>query len=130
MTYSPIISPKEVKIMNNIKHLRKNANMTQIQLSQLLETDQSTISKWELGKCLPDVPTLLKLADFFNVSLDFVLGRKNDNEFCKQGNELTEKQKELLPLIQMLNDRQCQRTHDYLTGLLDITTDQQFKWGS
>lgn len=116
--------------MNNIKLLRQNARLTQIDLSQKMDTDQSTISKWELGKCLPDVPTLLKLADFFNVSLDFVLGRKNDNEFCKQGNELTEKQKELLPLIQMLNDRQCQRTHDYLTGLLDITTDQQFKWGS
>ena len=127
MTYSPIISPKEVKIMNNIKHLRKNANMTQIQLSQLLETDQSTISKWELGKCLPDIQTLIKLADYFHVSLDFVLGRTSI-EVQLDKNAYSEKQETLLPLIQMLNDRQCELTYDYLENILDIATAQREKW--
>lgn len=118
--------------MNVYKQLRLKKNLTQIELSEKLNVKQATISKWEKGKSIPDIMMLKTLAKFFNVSIEYLL----DNE--EQANEpkisevqtYSEKQKELLPLIQMLNDRQCQRTHDYLTGLLDITTDQQFKWGS
>lgn len=116
--------------MNNIKNLRKNSRLTQVELSQLIDTDQSTISKWELGKSLPDIQMLIKLADCFHVSLDYVLGRSEcERQQTNNGNNsFTEKQENLIPLIQMLNDRQCELTYDYLENILDIATAQQEKW--
>lgn len=60
--------------MNRIKELRKERNLTQIQLSEILEIDQTTVSKWELGKAFPDSQTLKKLSAFFDVSIDYLLG--------------------------------------------------------
>lgn len=117
--------------MNNIKNLRKNSGLTQIELSNLMNTDQSTISKWELEKCLPDIQMLIKLADYFHVSIDFVLGRSecDRQQIRNENNSFSEKQENLIPLIQMLNDRQCELTQDYLENILDIVTEQQQNWG-
>ena len=63
--------------MNSFRELRKERKLTQIELSKLLGIDQTTVSKWELGKALPDTATLIKLADFFDVSTDYLLSRSN-----------------------------------------------------
>ena len=56
-----------------IKELRKEQNMTQTKLAELLQTTQDTISLWELGKSMPDIYALIKLAKLFNVSTDYLL---------------------------------------------------------
>ena len=62
--------------MDNIfKQLRKSKGLTQKELANLLFLDQTTISKWELGKAIPDYLTLNKLAEFYDVSTDYLLGR-------------------------------------------------------
>lgn len=61
-------------IMNSIRTLRKENKMTQNQLALKLGAKQSSISKWELGITLPDTENLIKLAELFNVSIDYVLG--------------------------------------------------------
>ena len=58
-----------------IKSLRKEKGWTQIHLAKLLHIDQTTISKWELGKALPDTNTLIALASLFDVSTDYLLCR-------------------------------------------------------
>ncbi len=65
----------EFVIVNNIKFLRKKFGVTQKQLSSELGIDQSTISKWELNKVLPDIKTLIKIAEYFNVSLDSLVDK-------------------------------------------------------
>lgn len=65
--------------MNIYKELRKGKNLTQKQLSQILFLDQTTVSKWELGKVTPDYGTLQKLADFYGVTTDLLLNRTNTN---------------------------------------------------
>ena len=60
--------------MNNIKNLRLEKGLTQIKLAELFDIDQTTVSKWELGKALPDTSLLIRLADFFDVSIDYLLG--------------------------------------------------------
>lgn len=65
--------------MNIYKELRKGKNLTQKQLSQILFLDQTTVSKWELGKATPDYGTLQKLADFYGVTTDLLLNRTNTN---------------------------------------------------
>ena len=48
--------------------------MTQSDLAKELCTTQDTISLWELGKSFPDATSIVKLAKFFNVSTDYLLG--------------------------------------------------------
>ncbi len=61
--------------MNNIKELRKERNLTQLELAVYLGIDQTTVSKWELNKALPDTLMLIQLAEFFDVSIDYLLAR-------------------------------------------------------
>ena len=60
--------------MNNIKKLRKDKGLTQRQLADLIGIEQTGVCKWEKGICLPSSETLVKLAEIFEVSTDFVLG--------------------------------------------------------
>ena len=59
--------------MNTFKLLRKEKKLTQSELAKQLDIDQTTVSKWELDKALPDIATLIKLAKFFDVSTDYLL---------------------------------------------------------
>lgn len=61
--------------MNNVKYLRKKAGLSQKELADRLNVDQTAVSRWELGKSFPDAETLKLLADFFEVSIDQLLGR-------------------------------------------------------
>ena len=51
--------------------------MTQTELASLLCTTQDSISLWELGKSYPDIPTLIKIANIFEVTTDYLLGLEN-----------------------------------------------------
>ena len=57
-----------------IKELRIEMKITQTELAKKLNTTQDTISLWELGKSYPDIFSLIKLSQIFNVSTDYLLG--------------------------------------------------------
>lgn len=57
-----------------IRNLRKEKNLSQSQLAELLFTSQDTISLWELDKSLPDIKSVIKMTEIFDVSADFLLG--------------------------------------------------------
>ncbi|WP_159649244.1 helix-turn-helix transcriptional regulator [Erysipelothrix aquatica] len=61
--------------MNNIKKLREKKNVSQWTLSAYLEVSQETVSAYENNKALPSAKTLLKLAEYFNTSIDYILAR-------------------------------------------------------
>jgi transcriptional regulator with XRE-family HTH domain len=56
-----------------LKELRKRENLTQESVSDLLNTDRSNIANYESGKRLPPISSLIKIAEFFHVSLDFLV---------------------------------------------------------
>ena len=58
-----------------LRYLRENKNMSQKQLASILGMSQTGYSKYETGE--NDIPTsiLLKLADFYGTSVDYILGR-------------------------------------------------------
>lgn len=60
-----------------LKALRSAFGMTQDELSKALGISRSRIGMYELGQREPDFETLEKLADYFNVDYDFLLGRTN-----------------------------------------------------
>ena len=57
-----------------LKQLRENANLSQAKLAQKLHIAQSTVGMWESGKNKPEYNTLLKIAEIFNVSIDYLTG--------------------------------------------------------
>jgi transcriptional regulator with XRE-family HTH domain len=63
-----------------LKTLRKEKKLTQQQLADRLDLDQSTISYYEQDKKIPDVKTLDKLAAFFDVTIDSILVRQTTSE--------------------------------------------------
>ena len=58
-----------------IKDLREDRDMRQSDLARETGIDQRTISNYETGKTLPDAYALIRLADFFDVSIDYLVGR-------------------------------------------------------
>lgn len=66
-------------IMNNrLKELRKSAGLTQISLQMKTGIEQALLSKFENGERTPPTETLMTLADFYNVSMDYIMGRTNN----------------------------------------------------
>ena len=63
--------------MNRIKELRQIKGLTQKELAGCLSVSDSTLSYWERGNYEPDHNNLIKLADYFNVTTDYLLGRDN-----------------------------------------------------
>jgi len=63
--------------MNRFRKLRLDNNYSQTQLAKKLKVHQTAISQWELGKSFPDILTMQKLADIYDVSIDYILGREN-----------------------------------------------------
>lgn len=65
-----------MSIGNNIKRLRQNKGVTQEQLGEALGVSSQAVSKWENESALPDILTLPKLADYFGITIDEVMGYK------------------------------------------------------
>lgn len=115
-------------IGRRIKHLRKEMNLLQKDLAEKLNLTQQTISLYESEKRQPDYETLQKIADFFNVSVDYLLGRTDekkiildsvndasieyyaDNKIIKDINGLSpESKKDLEEYIKLLKLRDMQK---------------------
>ena len=60
-----------------LKSLRKSKKMTQIELSRVLGVDHTTISKWESGIYETDFETAQRIAQYFGVSADYLLGKEH-----------------------------------------------------
>ena len=61
--------------MNRIKDLREDMDLRQIDVANATGIDQRTLSNYETGKTNPDSYALIRLADFFGVSIDYLVGR-------------------------------------------------------
>ena len=60
--------------MNRIRDLREDMDLRQIDVSVATGIDQKTLSNYETGKTNPDSFSIIKLADFYKVSTDYILG--------------------------------------------------------
>lgn len=60
-----------------LRELRKAKGISQLRLALDLNTNQNTISRYETGEREPGINELIKLADYFNVSIDYLVERTN-----------------------------------------------------
>jgi transcriptional regulator with XRE-family HTH domain len=59
----------------SIKQTRRKHNVSQIVLAKYLGIDRTTLSHYESGHRIPSITTLWKIADYFNVTIDELIGR-------------------------------------------------------
>lgn len=71
--------------MERIKSLRKSKGITMKKLGELIGVAESTVSLYENGKRQPDYSTLLKIAEIFNVTADYLLGNDSSPTPSKKG---------------------------------------------
>jgi len=65
-------------MQNNLRKLRKEHNLTQVALQIETGIEQALLSKFENGERVPPTESLLILADFYNVSIDYILCRTDN----------------------------------------------------
>ena len=95
--------------MNRIKELRNEKGITQADLAKILKISDRAVGYYENGDREPDYTTLLKIAEYFDVSIDYLLGRvdvrkeatsaPNDKEFAnfyESYKDLDDSDKEIL----------------------------------
>lgn len=69
-------------IGQTIRDLRKQRKISQTELAKILHVSQQTVTAWETGKAEPSSSAISNLADYFNVTTDYLLGRpeKKDDD--------------------------------------------------
>lgn len=82
-----------------LKKLRFEKDITQAEFAKVIGVAQQTVGSWEKGNSAPNYDTLNKIADYFNVSADYLLGRKSANKIS-----LSNEQKNLLNGFNGLNE--------------------------
>ena len=66
-----------------LREIRKAKKISQLKLAIDLDTSQNTISRYETGEREPGIAELIRIADYFNVSLDYLLER-TDNPYINR----------------------------------------------
>jgi transcriptional regulator with XRE-family HTH domain len=66
--------------METLLELRKEKGITQMDVAKVLDISRQAYANYEIGKREPDLATLLKLADFFGVSVDYLLRQTEQKE--------------------------------------------------
>ena len=86
-----------------LKELRKEKGVSQQELAKKINAEQSQVSKWEQGTIQPNFDYLSKIANYFEVTTDYLLGRSSDIGVIQVNANLTEQEQELLYLFNKLN---------------------------
>ena len=74
--------PEDIKeiIAENLLRFRTQANLTQVQLAELLNYSDKAVSKWERGESVPDIRVLMQIAGIYNIKLDDLVTRPAEVE--------------------------------------------------
>lgn len=101
---------------NRLIYLRKSLNKTQTEIANYLDMQQGSYQKYEVGKAEPSIETLVKLADYYHVTLDYLVGR----EFANDAGYLTADEKEMLKMFRKLDTIKKAKAVAYTAGMLTL----------
>ena len=97
----------------NIVKLRKEEKKTQAEIANYLKIAKSTYNNYEQQVCEPNINTLIKLADYYHVSVDYLIGR----DFANDVGYMTPNQKEVVKIFLSLDEFNQAKATGYITGL-------------
>ncbi len=113
----------------NLKKLRKRENMSQVELSKLMNINQYIISYWEKGRSEPSIEQIIKLSEIFKVPSDYLLGKEiirvNNNDeldVVVRNMELDAKDEvnnKLISTLNRLNEQQKKNLIDFIDSFID-----------
>ncbi len=90
---------------NKLKELRKNHNLTQQQVAEILQISKTGYASWEQGLSEPNILYLNKLANLFGCTVDYLIDRENEEGIIYiMGNELSKSENKLLDMVRQLHD--------------------------
>lgn len=87
-------------IGNRIRELRISKNMSQKELSELIDVSKSAISKYESESLEPNIRVQIALAEAFNVTIDYLIGYSDENTLAKSDDNITK----MIELYKELNE--------------------------
>ena len=107
-----------------LKELRLERNLTQMDVADGIHTGQSNIGRWEREEVLPTADFIVKLANFFAVSTDYLLGRTDDLGVVVSADhepQFSEEELALLRLYRRMSELERARFVAYGEGILGIS---------
>ena len=87
-------------LSENIKALRVNRGLSQVEFAKKLHVTKQCVSNWENDNVLPSIEMLVKIANFFSVTTDYLLGREEKTVIVANGL----KDNQLAHITQIVND--------------------------
>ncbi len=101
--------------MNRLKELRQHKKISQKELAAVVNVKQNTISNWESGNTEIDQKNLIALSDYFDVSVDYILGRDYVNKIAS----VSDDENELLKYYRKLNEKNKSVLFDVAKGIAE-----------
>lgn len=89
--------------MTRLKDLRKEKNLKQKEVAELVNKTIPCVCDWENGKKEPSIEDLIKLANFFEVTVDYLIGRSSDADLATTYSNLTLYESNLLAVVARLS---------------------------
>lgn len=110
-----------MEFKDRLLQLRKEKNMSREELAKKLNLSYSAISKYETGARTPDDDIKKKIAEYFNVSLDYLMGVSDiRNPYKEEDEKLSDLDKFLLELKKKAIERGIEFNEDSVDDLLDL----------
>lgn len=108
--------------MQRLEELRKEKDLLQKDVASAVNHSITCISDWERGKREPSIDDLIRLADFFGVSIDYLVGREEeDGVVIVSGNELSKDESVLVDKLRRLDPLNKELAYQYV----DFLTERQ-----
>lgn len=104
--------------MYRIKQLREEKGISQRTLAKRIGASPKAVNFWESGKVEPSAKFICALADVFECSCDYLLGRTDDFGNVNVMRNLSENEQRVLQLYSKLNTKQCEETTDFMNFLI------------
>lgn len=92
---------KEI-ISNNLTKLRKEHNLTQLELAEKINYSDKAVSRWEKGEVTPDIETLNKISEIYNIPLEEIISEHSPEEKIAETHKMQKKNKVLISLLAVL----------------------------
>ena len=106
--------------MIRLKELRRNARLSQERLGKVLNVAGNTIGQYECGKREPNLEILIKIADYFDVSIDYLVGRCDAKIQTPTELKLTPEQKLLIEETEDLSKVETLQVITYIYAMKEL----------
>lgn len=117
-----------MKINERIKQLRVDNNLLQKEIAKILNVPKNTYGAWERGNNEPSVDIIIKLADFYQISIDYLLNREEeDGRIIVQELELPSDEKKVLEKYRVLPPELKAVSYEYIKSLGNLIEEFDIK---